>query len=299
MLIVEIFGGLGNQMFQYAFARALSLEKGVPFAMDLSWFKTQIDTSALDRPDKREYLLDHFNIVDNYSSCESSSLSRLAGKAVVKIPILSRVVPLLDKRVTFEIKENGYEVDDVKIPSEGTVFLRGYWQNYEYFLGHVGVIARDFTLKGQMSVENRKYLEQIIASNSVSIHFRRGDSLKSYARKFYAMASIDYFLNAASLMGDKMPQPTFFVFSNDTEWVKANFKIGFPIVFIESGGPDYEHLFLMSRCKHNIIDSSTFSWWAAWLNENPSKIVVAPEKWVLDENNYHVKVPGSWLRFKN
>lgn len=299
VFVVKIFGGLGNQMFQYAFARALSLEKSVPFAMDVSWFKTQIDTSTLDGPDKREYLLDRFNIVEKYSGDGGSTLAHWVSKTPSVGLMLKNLGPVLNRVIPLEITESDFETKIRKISGNGTVLLQGYWQDYNYFWAHNDVIAKDFTLRRGVTDENRQYLEQIRSSNSVSVHVRRGDALKPFARKFYAMASMDYFVNAASLVHGKIHQPTFFVFSNDIKWVKANFEIDFPVIFIESDGPDYEHLYLMSRCKNNIIDISTFSWWAAWLNDNPSKIVIAPEQWVANPDDYHVTIPESWLRLKN
>lgn len=286
-------------MFQYAFARALCLEKGVPFAMDISWFESQIDTALLDRPEKREYLLGHFNIVEKYSADRASKLAHLASKAVTSTPMLNKVAPLLNRLIPLEVTESDYETGIRRISGKGTVLLQGYWQNHNYFRAHNGVIAKDFTLRRAMTDKNQEYLEQILSSNSVSVHLRRGDRLKAYARKFYALASLDYFVNAASFVAGRICRPTFFVFSDETEWVKANFKVDFPVIFIESAGPDYEHLNLMSRCRNNIIDRSTFSWWAAWLNDNPSKIVIAPEHWVANPSDYHATIPESWLRLKN
>lgn len=99
-------------------------------------------------------------------------------------------------------------------------------------------------------------------------------------------------------MAEKTQNPVFFIFSNEIDWAKKNLKINYPVIFIDNNGPDFEHLFLMGKCKHNIITSSTFGWWGAWLNNNPSKIVIAPKK-LYKIRSWEGIMPKSWLRFDN
>jgi len=302
MIIVKIYGGLGNQLFQYASTRALSLEYNKKFALDISWFKRQIDTTGLDQPDKRTYLLNNFNIVERYSSQFKSKFIWLVSKVTHKSKILGSVSKyfLINKYWPIYIDErNNKSFNSATICKKEIILLNGYWQNFRYFEKYENIIRKELTLRNELTDENKEYLKKIISSNSVSLHFRRGDALKPYALKRYAICSMDYYLKAISYVSKKLQNPTFVVFSDDIHWVKSNFKIEYPIIFIESKGPDYEHLFLMSQCKHNIIANSTFSFWAAWLNSNPSKIVIAPEKWMVNDNDYHAKIPESWLRFKD
>lgn len=303
MIIVKIYGGLGNQMFQYAFARSLSLEYNKKFTLDISWFKKQIDTTDLDQPDKREYLLNNFDIVERYSPSIVSTFIWLVSKITSKFKVLDNISKffLLNKYWPINITESEYnQFDDNNLISrKKLILLNGYWQDFKYFEKYKDIIRKEFTLKSKLKDENEEYLKNIVSSNSISIHFRRGDYLKTYAFKFYSTCSMDYYLNSISYISTKVHNPTFFIFSDDIEWVKSNFKIDYPVVFINNLAPDYEHLFLMSQCKHNIIANSTFSWWGAWLNSNPVKIVIAPQKWTVDDNDYHAKIPESWLRFKN
>lgn len=303
MIIVKIYGGLGNQLFQYAFARSLSLEYNKKFTLDISWFKKQIDTTDLDQPDKREYLLNNFDIVERYSPPIVSTFIWLVSKITSKFKVLNNISKffLINKYWPINITESEYnQCDDNNLISrKKLILLNGYWQDFKYFEKYKDIIKKELTLKNILTDENEKYLKKIISSNSVSLHFRRGDALKPFALKRYALCSIDYYLESISYITKKIHNPIFFVFSDNIEEVKSNLKIDYPVVFIKSQGPDYEHLFLMSQCKHNIIANSTFSWWAAWLNSNPSKIVIAPEKWMVNDNDYHARFPDSWLRFKN
>ena len=105
-------------------------------------------------------------------------------------------------------------------------------------------------------------------------------------------------LGSLDKIKDKFPDVTFFVFSDDIEWAKKNFPRKYSIIFVSNPLiPDYEELMLMSLCKHNITANSTFSWWAAWLNANPNKIVVAPKKWFVDETKYNDDlIPENWIK---
>ncbi|MCK4395682.1 MAG: alpha-1,2-fucosyltransferase [Candidatus Marinimicrobia bacterium] len=302
MIIVKIYGGLGNQLFQYAFVRAISLECNREFGLDISWFDKQIGTTNMNLPDKKEYLLNNFKIIEIYSSPIVSLVIWLISKVTNKIKILNKISKLflLNKYWPLNISESEYkEYDNHEICRKKLLLLNGYWQNFRYFEKYENIIRKEFTLRHKPTDENEEYLNKILSSNSVSLHFRRGDVLKPYALKIYYICSMDYYLKSISYMSEKVHNPIFFVFSNDIQWVKSNLKISYPAVFIESQGPDYEHFFLMSQCKHNIIANSTFSWWGAWLNKNPDKIVIGPKKWFKDPIKNKVNkdlIPNSWIR---
>ena len=130
-------------------------------------------------------------------------------------------------------------------------------------------------------------LNEIENSNSISIHIRRGDYMSPENYNMYGcIATPTYYKKAIKVIEEKVENPTFFVFSNDMDWVKKNIQINSRVFYIDinSGNGSYKDMQLMSNCKHNIIANSSFSWWGAWLNENKNKIVIAPKKWINRED---------------
>ena len=277
MIIVKIFSGLGNQMFQYAFARSLSLKTGIPFKMDIS---------AL--PDKfgRTYLLDKFDInaviadrreIRHLSEPRFSFLKRI----FAKISGAERPRPK-----TYKKERRDYVYDEGMLLLEEDAYYDGYWQNQKYFTDHRDIIKRDLAFKEQPDARNFAILKEIQDANSVSVHVRRGDYLASApSARTHGICSPDYYQKAAEMIASKIKDPVFYIFSDEPEWVRKEFDIKHRCIIVDNNTDrPQEDLRLMSACKHNIIANSTFSWWAAWLNMNPSKIVVAPQKWVVKDN---------------
>ena len=130
-------------------------------------------------------------------------------------------------------------------------------------------------------------LTKINNTNSISIHYRRTD----YCNLGLTISDTGYYQKALNLLLQKIESPEIFIFSDDLVWAKSNVKFPFPVTFVFE--PDYIEMFLMSQCKHNIIANSTFSWWAAWLNSNSEKIVVAPKSWHNKKANTKI-YPAEW-----
>jgi hypothetical protein len=179
------------------------------------------------------------------------------------------------------------------------IHLDGYWQSEKYFIDITDTLRLDFTLKKEMEVKARDLYEKIKNKNSVSLHIRRGDYLSSKFSSIYPVLSIDYYSRALKVIKDKIKDPQIFVFTDDIEWVKDNLDIPVQIEFV-SGQKDInanEELILMSQCRHNIIANSSFSWWGAWLNSNPEKIVIAPSHWLyVDSYKIDDLVPKKWIK---
>ena len=137
-------------------------------------------------------------------------------------------------------------------------------------------------------------LERTKSANSVAIHIRRGDFVKNAS---HGICDINYYQNAIEIIKNKIPAPTLFVFSDDLPWVQQNLKTELPIVYVSQLELDEtEELMLMSQCQHQIIANSTFSWWGAWLNQNPEKIIIAPKKWNNRyQKHYKYLVPEEWI----
>jgi len=287
MIIVKLIGGLGNQMFQHAFAKKLSLIKRVPVKLDVFWYE---DAKNFTKNSLRKYILDNYNTSLRIATREEvvSFLSKrsFVFKVIKKI---KRDVLRLDD---FSFKEKHFNVSD-------NAYLEGWWQSEKYFFDIRDILLKEFSLKNGFSGVVKKIETQEIGCNSVSLHIRRGDyvSLKQVNDAF-GVLGLEHYDKAIKIIKEKMKEPRFFIFSDDIAWAKENLKIGENAVFVSSPEiKDYEELILMSKCKHNIIANSSFSWWGAWLNQNKNKIVIAPKQWFkTDKFNTKDVVPESWIK---
>jgi hypothetical protein len=289
---MKIIGGLGNQMFQYALGRRLSEEKGFPLKLDISKFEKEGVT-------KRTYSLGVFNLHVEFASKNESDKFFLPSEKyfprltkLVKPPIL-----WLSGRHFLKEKEGIFNTHALNVMDN--TYLDGAWANAKYFETISEVIQKDFSLKKKLSLISQKYKSQIRHCQSVAIHFRRGDYLTvPKVTNKYNILTLDHYYQAIAILKKKVTRPVFFVFSDDIAWVIKNFKPRQKIVFVKSPpkGLDHEHLYLMSQCQHNIIANSSFSWWSAWLNQNPEKIVIAPKKWLNSGDRSDLILPESWIR---
>jgi len=292
MIIVKLMGGLGNQMFQYAAARRLSNVNNVPLKFDLDWFEDH-STDI-----KREYELNIFNIQAEIATPdEIGNLKEPAGKP----PLFSRIkkkLQLNHKQTHIRQKHYHFDPDILKLGSN--IYFEGYWQSEKYFKDINDIIRKEFTLKPEPDRLNRKMADSIRSSDSISLHVRRGDYISNeITNKYHGTCSPEYYNNTIEIITSKVKTPHFFVFSDEPEWTKENLDIKYPATYIDHNGPEnaYEDLRLMSLCKHHIIANSSFSWWGAWLNPSPDKIVIAPSKWFSDSSiNTNDLIPGNWIR---
>jgi hypothetical protein len=283
MVTVKLLGGLGNQMFQYALGRHLSILNQTQLRLDLS--------SLLKRDDTIGYIYRDFELnVFNIRCDIKKSTNRFQTK--------------------FNQLFNPYNhisegtIDDVALilNQKGNIYLDGFWQSEGYFEDIQAIIKKDFEFKSAPNPKNQVFLEQVASSNSVSVHFRRGDYVTNpLTNQFHGVCSTEYYLSAIQLTKEKVTHPHFFIFSDDLNWVKEHIMFDAPHTFINnnSGKDSFEDMRLMANCKHNIIANSSFSWWGGWLNKNNDKIIIAPQKWFNDEGmNKKAKriIPDTWIR---
>ncbi len=278
MVIVKLQGGLGNQMFQYAAGRAASLRVETELKLDVSSFQEY---------KLRKYSLQNFKIKADFALSEETReakgnfLKNLVSPSWIKEEPFS---PWNSKLLS--LKDNAY--------------LDGYWQSEKYFKDKEENIRQEFSLKKPFQAEAGKISAQMEATeNPVSIHVRRGDYVsKKHLNEIFGVCHPEYYEKAVAFVAGKTSHPVFFIFSDDIAWVKENLKIQFPAVFVsKSEIEDFEELALMSECRHNIIANSTFSWWGAWLNRNPEKIVIAPKKWFNHPSlNTKDLIPEGWVK---
>lgn len=286
MVIVRLKGGLGNQMFQYAAGRRLAHATGG---------ELKLDASGYENNKTRSYGLGAFNIIEAFASKEDMP-------AGIKFAWLPRKGPggPLSKKTVRRVEERHFHFDPGVLSLPDGVYLDGYWQSEKYFSDIRAVIRKEFTVKAPQAGRNREIAASIGSCVSVSVHVRRGDYISDpKTSRLHDVCGLDYYRRAIDLMAEKAGNPRFFIFSDDPEWVRKNMNVPYPAEFVDFNGPDNacEDLRLMSQCSHNIIANSSLSWWGAWLNPNPGKIVLAPERWLrTEEHDYSDVVPEGWVK---
>lgn len=296
MIIVSLYGGLGNQMFQYACGKAVAMRLGVELKLDIQHV---IDRTPRKEFTFRDYELGVFDV--NEQIATSEELSRFvpnlwnANEIVKHYYKLKRM--LLGNTLYREKSKFSYnkELNSVR----DNTYLYGYFQTEDYFSEFRNDILNSFTLRAPIDDKNESYLAQIRNENSVSVHIRRGD----YENSIFQLLSLEeYYLKAIDIIQKSVENPTFYFFTNDIEWVENNLNslnINKKIISINTGNQSYMDLVLMSNCKYNIIANSSFSWWGAWLNRNTNKIVIAPKNW-FKTGQYvettHDLIPKGWLK---
>ena len=266
MIIIEMCGGLGNQMFQYALYTKLKM-LGKEVKLDLTSFKSR---HAL-----RKFELDIFNV--DYDIATGRDIRKYK-----KTGLLSRLSCTKNDENIY--KENLDEGFQPVVFSFDDKYLQGYWQCEKYFEDIKDVLLKKFTCPRYDEKKFNEILLQVTKTESVSLHIRRGDYLWEQNAKVYGnICTLNYYKNAISYMRREINNAVFFLFTNDIEWVKDNiYEEGMTIVDCNTKERDYLDMFLMSQCKHNIIANSSFSWWGAWLNTNADKKVIAPKRWFLN-----------------
>ncbi len=263
MIIIEVTGGLGNQMFQYALYVKLK-EMGKDVRLDLSDYRKG--------QSMRKFELGIFKT--DYQAATPREINKYK-----KPDLLKRFSPVpLKEKIYIENLDEGYQEI---VFSFDDMYLSGYWQCEKYFADIRKTLLKKFTFPVENSSMYEKKLSQIQMSQSVSIHVRRGDYLTEQNTKVYGnICTLNYYRNAISYIREKVKDAVFFLFTNDKDWVREKiYEEGMVIVDCNSNDQDYLDMFLMSQCKHNIIANSSFSWWGAWLNQNIDKIVISPKKW--------------------
>jgi hypothetical protein len=291
MIISHLIGGLGNQMFQYAAARALSLKRNVPLYLDVQDFNGYALHNGYE-------LNDVFNI--NTQLAGNAELKGVLGWRACS-PIRKKLYrPQLSKfrgkRMVVDTQFSSWRQLN-EMPND--CYLMGNWQTEHYFNDCQEVIRADFSFRLPSTSINAALKEQINNVMAISLHVRRGDYLANPSSlAFHGLCSLDYYRRAISYISDRVVNPVFYIFSDDIPWVRENLSIEFPCHYVDhnNGDQSYNDMRLMSLCQHHIIANSSFSWWGAWLNPSIDKIVIAPSQWVLSDFDTSDIVPSSWVK---
>lgn len=287
VIVTRLWGGQGNQMFQYALGRRLALERGARLKLDLGAF-------AVDP--LRTYALHHLRIEADIASPEEVQAFRPPFSR-----LFMRFAPLRRWLTPRFIIEQGFPYDARVLRAPRSAYLaRGYWQTEKYFAPVADTIRADFQLLRPMAPSRMGLRERLSDCASVSVHVRRGDYVaNAVTNAYHGTCAPDWYAQAMAVMAKKVPGVRFFVFSDDPQWARSNLPTDWPIAFVDPSddGRDYEDMHLMAACRHHITANSSFSWWGAWLNPSPAKIVIAPRQWFREaRNDTRDLVPESWLR---
>jgi hypothetical protein len=284
VIITKIGGGLGNQMFQAAAGLAVSLYHKTELKFDTSF----LEMNNLSTETFTARTLEVNRLISSFHRATSSDMDFFFGKSVnarFKRYFYSPVI-IIDK----------WDFCNLFDLSSKHSYLDGFWQSECFFKGFENEVKEYFRFP-ELQSGLRTISKEIGAVNSVSVHFRRGDYVSNkYIGSIHNVCNPEYYERAINLVTSKKGPGKFYLFSDDPEWVKNNFKSGLDYTVVNTGSDIFD-LLLMSQCRHNIIANSSFSWWAAWLNNNVDKLVVAPEKWfATDIANYNGVVPERWIK---
>lgn len=307
--IVKLQGGMGNQMFQYAFGKGLESKFGCKVLFDKINYdelqKTIINNTGKNAEGicVRKYELGIFNLNIDFATAEQ--IQECIGEKPNKVcclPGFIRKIFNLSKNKTlsnriFEKKYGEYDEDLLK--DYPLAYYDGYFQNSKYFENISDKIKKEFTLPAikNHDIYNKNLLERITQfENSVFIHVRRDDYLNINCE-----IDLDYYQKAVKYILQHVENPKFFVFcAEDPDYIKNHFDIGYDFELIGENNKTqdtyYENMRLMMACKHAIIANSSYSWWAAWLSDYDNKIVIAPTPWLPGISNEIICT--NWIQIK-
>ena len=277
---IKLFGGLGNQMFQFATGYSVARRKNLDLYLDLTWFNRRHIHNGFEL-NKVFDIFKRVSFLNNDFSFRSFKLKEFLNKIDTTYQ-------------TFNEPHFNYTPDITKISDH--CFLKGYWQSEKYFQEYENEIKTIFSFNKDLNQSNSKLVDEIYRNNSISLHVRRGDYLLKKNENHQTDLN-SYYLDAINETSRYYNDPKFFIFSDDPEWVSKNFNIKADHinVNINHGMNSFLDMYLMSLCKTNIIANSSFSWWGAWLNNNNNKNVFAPKNWFNDKT-ICIKnlIPNSW-----
>lgn len=277
MRLIKMIGGLGNQMFIYAFY--LQMRKRFP--------GTRIDLSDMR----------HYHAHNGY---ELDRVFGISDREFCIAKPLKKVLEFLFFKVILERKQN-LETMEAFTKSYAYPFLyfKGFYQSERFFKDVEGEVRQAFAFDlNKANAESQTLARQIQENpHAVSLHVRRGDYMEpKFYKRYGTVCSQAYFQRAVEMMLAQVPQAHFYIFSDDVEWVQQNLRLPrATVVSCNRGADSWQDMMLMSLCRHNIICNSTFSWWGAWLNANPEKRVIAPSRWLADTDMPYI-IPETWIK---
>lgn len=291
-IIAQLQGGLGNQLFQYATARSLSLSKNASLLFDHGWYKQHYQDVT-----PRELQISLLNTKGVLISYEPPI------KRPKRIRRIAQKFWPLNPYIFAEQTPYRFDFRLSKAPAfnQQNLYLMGYWQSYKYFEDIRSILLSELTPKSPLNPKYQDYLKKMRATSSVMIHVRRGDYVHlSSAAKVHGFIGLNYYQIGMNKLLEQNSNIEFFVFSDDLEWAKSNLPFQEKISFIESIDSDdavVQELELMTHCKYHLIANSSLSWWGAWLRKENGGTVICPKHWTNDLNmNWDDLLPNAWER---
>ena len=289
MIIVQLKGGFGNQLFQYAAGLSLASYHNVA---------VKVDISALAKPDEQINTIRNFDLksiclppeIATQQEIDDLINSNLFAKAIEKI------LPSYKRKI---YKEASFNFDPNFYNAGSHLYLKGYRQSERYFKKIKEKVQQQFVLQPQLTLHFKEKAKELQSTTSVAVHIRMGDYNDKQVMDYHGILSEDYYQSAFQHINARIKNATFYIFTDDVKWVKENMEMPPSAEFVSGSITQnhYEDFYLMSKCRHQVIANSSFSWWAAWLNPNPQKIVIAPKKWFnnpsLDTTDL---IPGEWKK---
>lgn len=286
MIIIKFYGGLGNQMFQFSFYDKL-IQMGFDVKGDISYYSRVECHTGFE-------LENIFKI--NIIKANDNEIKRLTH--FTRNKLLNKIINKLITKKNSHISEQDFNLS--LLSDNSMLYLEGYWQNQKDYPINEKLRDNSFIFINKLNNVRIKISNEIILTNSCSIHIRRGDYVEN---SLYVQYDELYYINSVKLINNSYSDVVFFIFSDDIKWVKDNFfinsKLAQNIHYIDDDSNPSDDMRLMSLCKHNIIANSSFSWWGAWLNKNKDKTVISPKNWYSDStlnSKTDQLIPSSWIR---
>ena len=289
MIIVQLKGGFGNQLFQYAAGLSLA---------SLHNIEVKVDISALKKPDEeigtvRNFELQHIKVPPAIAT--HAEIDELV-KADIISTAFQKLLPPFKRKI---YKEASFNFDPNFYRAGNHLYLKGYRQSVHYFENIKDLVRQQFVIQSHLINHLEEKAHELQSVDSVAVHIRRGDYSDKKVTAYHGVLPLNYYQSAFEYMNEKVKNPRFLIFTDDVKWVTENMTLPVFAEFVSGSitKNHYEDFYLMSKCKHHVIANSSFSWWAAWMNPNPGKIVIAPKNWFNNPGlNTTDLIPGGWVR---
>lgn len=294
MKIVKFKGGIGNQLFQYTFAKYLEMECGEKVYLDLSAYGDEGEDINCRKPVILQMNMT-LEVVTNKCLSNICIFHHMGNTASVRYKFFIMLEVLFNRKYILEKGKRQKKFHEIK----NYTYFDGYWQSYKYAACLKDVIKKEFYPVLGLSEVTQKKIQNSLNEVLVLVGIRRGDYIKSKKnQKRYGILGEEYYRSAMKMLVNKVGNPVFYIFSNDIEWVKKNMNFApYTIKYREEKEQvsDLEELFVMAGCRHAIISNSTFYWWGAWMIDNPDKMVIAPKNWFVNGTQRDI-IPPDWIK---
>ncbi|MCE2772068.1 MAG: alpha-1,2-fucosyltransferase [Bacteroidetes bacterium] len=294
MIIVNLKGGLGNQMFQYAAAFALARRNRTKLLLSTTSLENSVQSDVFT---KREFELGVFQLDPQFASVEEL-IDFLPERTSYWYRLLRRFAPSLIRNRVY--RYDLLRVDHGFMKLGADTYIDGYFHSEFYFKEVEDELRKEFAFCNPTNEATALMAQRIRSCQSVSLHVRRSDYLKPINEKLFGnICTVDYYKQAVSYIKTHLKDPVFFLFSDDPEWVKVNIDTGTQthVIDFNTSQNSFEDMRLMSLCRHHIIANSSFSWWGAWLNPDNDKIVIGPSVWINQPDaDINDILPAAWVR---